>query len=194
MSAPAFPLRLLGRLTPVFRLGAIAHPDKPGGIMLLRSRLNRRPGNACVELAVALPVLVTLLLGIWEVGRMVETTQVVSNAAREGVRAAANGNKTPTQIDTIVRNYLQAAGFNTTGYTVKVYNLTQNPTPAANAPSDDPNSAARLDELQVRVTLPFNNVKWIFLNQLTSVTTLNAEANWYVMRDEPLVVDSTMPN
>jgi Flp pilus assembly protein TadG len=162
--------------------------------MLLQTRLSRRSGNACVELAVALPVLVTLLLGIWEVGRMVETSQVISNAAREGVRAAANGNKTPAQIDTIVHNYLQAAGFNTTGYTVKVYNLTQNPTPAPTAPSDDPNSAARLDEMQVRVTLPFNNVKWIVLNQLTSVTTLTAEANWYVMRDEPLVVDSIMPN
>lgn len=162
--------------------------------MLLRTRNHFRPGTACVELAVVLPILVTLLLGIWEVGRMVEATQIISNAAREGVRSAANGNVTPDQVDTTVKNYLAASGLDTTGYTVKVYNLTQNPTPAANASSDDPNAAARLDHMRVYVTLPFNNVKWIFLNQLTSVNTLSAQADWFVMRDEPLVVDSTMPN
>lgn len=162
--------------------------------MLRRSRTYSRSGTACVELAVVLPILVTLLLGIWEVGRMVEVTQIISNAAREGVRSAANGNVTATQVDTTVKNYLTAAGLNTTGYTVKVYNLTSNPNPAAGAPSDDPNQAARLDHLRVYVTLPFNNVKWIFLDQLTSVNSLSSQADWFVMRDEPLVVDTSMPN
>jgi Flp pilus assembly protein TadG len=147
-----------------------------------------------VELAVVLPVLVLLLTGIWEVGRMVEATQVVSNAAREGARLAATGNVTAAQVQTRVYNYLVSAGLNPTGYTVSTYNLTDNPNPAPNAPSDDPTAAAQLDHLRVNVTLPFNNVKWIFLNQLTNVTTLNGSADWFVMRDLPLVVDSTMPN
>lgn len=154
---------------------------------------SRRRGAAAVEFAVVAPVLVLLLTGIWELGRMIEATQVLSNAAREGVRLAANGNKTSADVDTAVYNYLKGAGFTTTGYTVKIYNLTANPTPAPNAPSDNPSSAAQLDHLRVYVTLPFNNVKWIFLQQLTNVTTLQAQADWVVMRDQPLVVDSAMP-
>jgi Flp pilus assembly protein TadG len=154
---------------------------------------NRRAGAAAVEFAVVLPLLLLLITGIWEVGRMIEATQVLSNAAREGVRCAANGNKTVADVNTTVFNYLKAAGFTTTGYTVKVYNLTTNPTPAPTAPSDDPSAAAQLDHLRVYVTLPFNNVKWVFLSQITNVTTLKSQADWVVMRDQPLVVDSTMP-
>ncbi len=106
--------------------------------MLPGIRIHRRSGTACVELAVVLPVLVLLLTGIWEVGRMVEATQVVSNAAREGVRCAANGNKSVAQVDTAVKNYLIAAGFNTTGYKMSIYNLTANPSPAPTRPPTIP--------------------------------------------------------
>lgn len=161
--------------------------------MILRLKKSNRPGAAAVEFAIVLPILLLLITGIWEVGRMIEATQVLSNAAREGVRCAAAGNKTVGDVDLVVFNYIKAAGFTTTGYTMKVYNLTANPTPLPSAPSDDPSTAAQLDHLRVYVTLPFNNVKWVFLSQITNVTTLKSQADWVVMRDQPLVVDSTMP-
>src|SRR5882724_7602053 len=49
-------------------------------VRALRARRNdARSGSAAVELAVVLPVLVTLLVGIWEVGRMVQVKQIMSN-------------------------------------------------------------------------------------------------------------------
>jgi Flp pilus assembly protein TadG len=159
-----------------------------------RPTAQRRTGTAVVELAVVLPILALLLVGIWELGRMVQVQQVLSNAAREGARRAATGTRTIADVDTAVKNYLAAAGFNTNGYTLKIINVTQNPSPAPGAPSDDPTAANQLDHLRITVTLPFNNVKWAFLNQITSSSTLSATIDWYCMKDQPLVVDPTMPS
>lgn len=154
----------------------------------------RRSGSAAVEFAVVLPLLMVLLTGIWEYGRMVQVTQILSNAAREGARQAATGNKTAAQVDTAVKNYLISAGItNTTGYTVTVYNLRLSPDPQSGDPSDDPTQSLQMDQLRVNVTLPFNNVRWIFLNSISSVSTLSATADWFCMKDQPLVVDSQMP-
>lgn len=51
---------------------------------------NPRRGVAAVETAVVLTfILVPLLIGIWEMGRVVQVQQIVANAAREGARLAA---------------------------------------------------------------------------------------------------------
>ena len=47
----------------------------------------RDRGAAAVEMALVLPVLVAILLGIIEFGRVLNTQQVLTHAAREGVRA-----------------------------------------------------------------------------------------------------------
>jgi Flp pilus assembly protein TadG len=156
-------------------------------------RTDSRSGSAAVELAVVLPVLVTLLVGIWEVGRMVQVKQIMSNAAREGARCAAVGSHTPADVDATVKAYLAGVGLNTTGYTVRVDNITQDPTPQPNSPSDDPSAANQLDRLRVTVTLPFNNVRWVILKQITNVSTLTATADWRSMKDQPLVIDPSMP-
>ena len=51
-----------------------------------------RRGSAAVEAAVVMPVIVTMLLGMLEVGRLVEVQEIMNNAAREGARQAAGGN------------------------------------------------------------------------------------------------------
>jgi ABC-2 type transport system ATP-binding protein len=51
-----------------------------------RFRTSARRGVAVVELAVLLPFLLVVLLGIWEVGRLIEVQQILNNAAREGAR------------------------------------------------------------------------------------------------------------
>jgi len=48
-------------------------------------------GQALVELAIALPLLILILMGIFEFGRAFYTYQVVTNASREGARVAALG-------------------------------------------------------------------------------------------------------
>jgi len=56
----------------------------------LRSRPGRRQrGDAIVELALLVPILVLMLCGVLELGRVVDAWIVVNNAAREGAREAA---------------------------------------------------------------------------------------------------------
>jgi Flp pilus assembly protein TadG len=52
-------------------------------------RRPRQRGDAIVELALLAPLLVLMLFGVLELGRVVDAWIVVNNAAREGARQAA---------------------------------------------------------------------------------------------------------
>src|SRR2546423_13907317 len=54
----------------------------------MRKFLRRRAGQSMVEFAVLAPVFFLLLLGTIDLGRSVYTYNAISNAAREGARAA----------------------------------------------------------------------------------------------------------
>jgi Flp pilus assembly protein TadG len=60
--------------------------DRDYGAPVMRRRSR---GQALVEFALIFPVLVLLLLGIFEVGRLVFAYNTLGNAAREGARVAA---------------------------------------------------------------------------------------------------------
>lgn len=133
-----------------------------------------------------LPLLLILLVGIWEVGRMIEVQQVVSNAAREGARQAATGVRTTAQVQQAVLNYLQNAGVSTAGVTVTVTDVS--------APGTDPAAATQLDNLRVTVALPFANVRWIAFDWFVAPgSTITSTAEWYSLRDLPITVNPTMP-
>lgn len=139
-----------------------------------------------VELAILLPLLMILLVGIWEVGRLVEVQQAVSNAAREGGRQAATGTRTASQVQTAVLNYLTNTGVSTAGVTVTVSNVTQ--------PGVDPTVAAQLDKLRVRVEVPFANVRWIAFDWFVAPgSTITSTSDWYSLKDIPISVTPTMP-
>jgi Flp pilus assembly protein TadG len=144
-----------------------------------------RRGAAAVELAVVLPLLLTLLLGVWDMGRLIDASQILSSAAREGARCASTGQVDVTGIQTAVLNYLTQAGLSTTGATVTVSNLT--------SPGTDPLVATQLDQYRISVTLPSNNVRWVVLNNLAGSTTLTTSCLWNSMRDLPLTVPTTIP-
>ena len=50
-----------------------------------------RRGAVAVEAAVVLPVLIILMLGVWEVGRMIQVQQILINAALKACRLGAGG-------------------------------------------------------------------------------------------------------
>lgn len=60
---------------------------------LLKNRLlpkiDNTRGNALIEFALVLPILLLVLFGITELGRMIMTTNVLNTASREGARLAA---------------------------------------------------------------------------------------------------------
>jgi Flp pilus assembly protein TadG len=153
----------------------------------MRIARHKRTGLAAVEMGIILPMLLILLLGIWEVGRMVEVTQLLTNAAREGGRQASTGAKNADQVKETVVRYLHQNGITKVGPTdVKVVSL---PSGADVEPMD----AKQLDHFQVKVTIPFDSVRWAFLSQITSLQTLSGSADWYSVRDIPINVDYTIP-
>lgn len=58
---------------------------------MLRRLVKNRRGQATVEMAVVLPILLWLLLGLFDVARMANAYLSVQHAAREGVRAGIRG-------------------------------------------------------------------------------------------------------
>src|SRR4051794_34205705 len=57
-----------------------------------RKLRSRRRGVAAVEFALVLPFLLLLLIGVWELGRMIQVQMILHNAARDGARLAAQSN------------------------------------------------------------------------------------------------------
>lgn len=56
---------------------------------MVRSRLEREGGQATVEMALVLPLVVVLLLGVIQVGAVVRAQLLLEEAARSGARTAA---------------------------------------------------------------------------------------------------------
>jgi len=71
--------------------------------------LKEQHGASAVEFAIILPLLVVLLFGLVEFGLLLYNQQVITNASREGARAAIVGNcsnrKTNSEIGQIVTDY-----------------------------------------------------------------------------------------
>jgi hypothetical protein len=57
--------------------------------VILRARLRRDSGAAAVEFALVLPLLLLILFGIIDFGRMLNAQITINEAAREGARAMA---------------------------------------------------------------------------------------------------------
>lgn len=77
-------------------------------------KLNER-GAAATEFALLLPVFLMILFGIIEFGMIMYGREVVTNAAREGVRAGivqGPPKRTSGQITTIANSYLTGTGIN----------------------------------------------------------------------------------
>lgn len=68
-----------------------------------RSRLdNRTSGQACVELAIVLPLLVLLLLGIFDFASMISANNTIANMSREGANLASRSQiSTQSIMDTL---------------------------------------------------------------------------------------------
>ncbi|SIO31561.1 Flp pilus assembly protein TadG [Singulisphaera sp. GP187] len=145
-----------------------------------------RRGAVAVELALVLPLLLTLLLGVWDLGRLIDAVQILNNATREGGRCASTGQVSVTEIQQAVLNAMSQAGLVTTGVTVTVTNLT-------NAANSDPMVADQLDQFEITTTLPSNNVRWIAMNNLLGSNTLTATCRWNSMKDIPLTVPTSIP-
>jgi Flp pilus assembly protein TadG len=137
---------------------------------------HRESGAVIVESAVTLMVLFTLLLGIFEFGRVFKTYQVMTNAAREGARFSvvpdpSTGYNVPSAsaVSGVVSNYLAAGSVKGTTVTVDcVYaassapNLTACPTGAAAAQDKTLPTDSSENPVYTRVQVAIPSYKFLF--------------------------------
>ena len=145
---------------------ALYYPRK-----LRAARLNR-DGAALVELALVLPIFVMLALGIIEFGRALMVSQLVTNAAREGVRLASLDGTTNSEVEETIRNFLTGSANVPTGdvaITISITPATGNPNP-----SNQVADANVRDQINVQVGIPFNSVSFTGGNYLTGKTIIGS--------------------
>lgn len=70
-------------------------------------RARRETGQALIEAALTIPILLLIGVGIFEFGRAYQTWQVLTNAAREGARMAVVPAPAPGTVEARVRAYMQ---------------------------------------------------------------------------------------
>jgi Flp pilus assembly protein TadG len=171
-----------------------------------------------VEFALCLPLIVFILLGLWEVGRISEVENVMWNSAREAARDASLGQDNLQTVASNLLTYLQSAeptAFgqghstsliapvvtlppNATGYTC--WDNTANRelftiafTDTTNTATTDPTGMAQLDVYQINVQVPYGSVGFLPVAQITGISRLNATVTWTAMVDSPFNVAPCLP-
>lgn len=164
----------------------------------IQRKLENRRGSVAVEAAFCLPLLLTLTIGMWQISKMVQLSQILTNAAREGARYAATGNLNGTNITAAlvqqsVRDYLTAAGFPSaavSGASIQITNLSSHTW-------TDPCNAQPMDPFQVTVTIPqgaaFDSLQLSALRIPGVPQQLAASVTWYSLVDSQINVNTQLP-
>ena len=79
-----------------------------------------RRGIALIEMAIVLPVLILMTLGLIEYGWMFLQAQQITNAARQGARVGATIDAGAADVVTAISNAMTNAGLSSSGYQVTV--------------------------------------------------------------------------
>ncbi len=163
------------------------------------ARDRERRGALVVEAAVILPLLMIVMLGVWEVGRMIQVKQMLVNSAREGARLAAGGytvNSVPVtqaMVTQACKDYLSGAGLPAAAYNGAEVTMTCMASPAW----VDPYNAEPLDRFRLRVRIPpgaaYESTRWSLLPKLTAINELDAEVDWVSLNNEEINIDSNLP-
>jgi Flp pilus assembly protein TadG len=147
-----------------------------------------RRGVAVVELAFVLPVLLTILVGMWDLGQLVRGLQIIAIATRDAGRQAAAGIKTSAQINNAVTLLMAQNGIPATNVSFLYENVTQ--------PGVEPNVATQGDLLEITISIPFSTLRLASGTLVTyrlATTTASFKSQWMSMRDLPVTIDTTIP-
>src|SRR5437773_9736800 len=81
-------------------------------------RTTPRQGAALVEMAIVMPLLLLITLGLIEYGWVFLRVAQINQAARQGVRAAVRPDATDAQVTSNVSSMMNDAGMKNSGYTL----------------------------------------------------------------------------
>jgi len=127
---------------------------------IVRAVRRRDRGAVLIEMAMVLPLLLLVAVGIFEIGRAYETWQVCTNAAREGARMAVLPNSITGDVQARVRQYMeggQLPNYDTATVNVDTGSITSGTTPVSTS--------------IVTVSYPFD---FVFLNPVARLIVPNS--------------------
>ncbi|WP_165232759.1 TadE/TadG family type IV pilus assembly protein [Aquisphaera insulae] len=157
---------------------------------------SERSGAAAVEMALCLPLVLTMLIGTWEVGRILEMQQFLNVGAREAARQAGSGLLTNSQVQQVAVNCIKNALGDSTGtltrnlvVTVTVYDADSPST----VKSVDVSQADPLDLIVVKASIPYADVRWIALPTVSGAGTLSAQVSWVSLKNFPFPTTVPVP-
>ncbi len=132
-------------------------------------RMRDERGQATVEFALVLPVLLLLVLGIIEFGKAWNLAQVATDAVREGARRCVIADPSITQamVEVDIKNRMAQAGVPTSVSNVAF---------STNAPSGTPCEAGGY-QATITLTIPYS---WMFFRLLAPITLTSS----FTMRNE----------
>lgn len=130
-------------------------------MMWLQKLRKNQQGQSMVELALILPIIIIILFGILEFGRIFHSYIIITNAAREGARVAVVG-KPDSEITARIREAAPLPQADTKLHITKL----------------EPNQTARTPglPLTVEVTYDIDLVTPLFSDILPNPMTLTAQA------------------
>jgi Flp pilus assembly protein TadG len=153
-----------------------------------------RRGAAAVEFAFVLPVLLVLLVLMWDLGQLIRGLQVVSIAARESGRQASTGARSLASIRASALDTLTQNGIAFNAADPLLFNYTNITHPAVT----DPMLATQNDELAVSVSVNFSQMKFAssaaFWGNRINLARAGNTSNWRSMRDLPVTIPWNIPS
>ena len=169
-------------------------------------------------MALCLPLLLLILTGIFQVGRIVQIQQILWNAARETARDASLGDDNLSTTGSSLLSYLQSAdsvAFGSGHSTSMISPVITLPTNAhgytcwdnttnqelftfyfldtTNTSVTDPTAMSQLDVFQFAVLVPYTSVAFTSAVPISGATRLSVKVSWVSMVDAPFSITPSLP-
>ena len=128
--------------------------------MARMKRKSAQSGIVAVEMALLLPLLLLLTLGILEYGWMFLKVNQITNAARRGARVGITVDATTTDVQTAVANLMDSFGLGTSSYTLSI-------TPGT------VEDLLPMETLTVSVSVPYANIDLLGVSLIPVPVTLS---------------------
>jgi Flp pilus assembly protein TadG len=137
-------------------------------------RATGRSGIACVEMALILPLLLMLVLGMFEMSRAVQVRQILTDAARKGCRTGIIHQYGNADIINDATGVMQQNGFDTTKFNPTggpaVGSITITVTDPSGNTLPDALDAPPGSSVSVQVAIPSSSIRWVVAVWLTDDT------------------------
>jgi Flp pilus assembly protein TadG len=131
-----------------------------------------RRGAAAVELALVVPFLAILFLGMTEMSRMLIVKVALNNAARKGCQTGILTGKTNQDITADTIDVMRTRGFSSTQFNPpSVGSVTITVTDPGGTSVSDALSATAGSKVTVKVAVPVSSTAWITSYFLSSTTS-----------------------